>query len=517
MSKRTTKRQKGVTLESGAISYEPTDTPTQPQQSPQSPQKRPYNPNTNYARRPNNYHNSNNTNYNTRGKPHYHNNTNSNNTNHHSHHNNTNLNNTNTHSHNNTNNNTNLNNTNNNNNNNTENENKIVDRRGNLTRPERERIKDINRQIRKKHPTTIPTGIVKDFFIDGSQYDITDHTYMKKEEIRSLCLNGIASIDSYFAYKEQYYEIAYRMKHESHPPGSPVSLYSHLHKSLDDCVTSYHLHSHKYPFETSGMLASSTIGVSPYQLSCGNENNFMYKGSFSEFDSALCLEEMYLQSLLFNDIRSLEIVTEDNRAFMDVIVSSLLAEKKEKLLGIVSQQLIMNLVESMKKEKGLILFQKIFVLLPVTTKNSIVTLFIEKLNDIYQLESELLKEEQKIEMNEKTVENVRILNNIQKEKEERKKVIALVSEFIMKINDVFQLVDFINIIESIFVENGVELFGSECCGIIQAILKNENLQEEEPDLYEEFLGSCFDILENYKEEENAKEDVITFFEALREE
>ena len=179
----------------------------------------------------------------------------------------------------------------------------------------------------------------------------------------------------------------------------------------------------------------------------------------------------------------------------------------------------------MKKEKGLILFQKIFVLLPVTTKNSIVTLFIEKLNDIYQLENDLLKEEQRLQSIEKSVENS-IENSSQKVSENSvensnekisEKSIELVSEFIMKINDVFQLVDFINIIESIFVENGVELFGSECCGIIRAILKNENLQEEEPDLYEEFLGSCFDILENYKEEENAKEEVIQFFEALREE
>ncbi|BFU24179.1 hypothetical protein EHI8A_078240 [Entamoeba histolytica HM-1:IMSS-B] len=361
--------------------------------------------------------------------------------------------------------------------------------RGGLTQEKRNEIKKVNEELRKRHPTLLPIGIGHDFFIDSHQYQPPKCEYMTDQEIRNTFFASIESVQSYFAYKEQYYEIAFNMQHENAPIGSMASIYSHLHKTLDDCVTSYYPHCHHYPFDLTGVDPSRTTCFSALQLSCGEENDFMFLGELHKYDSALRLEEMLLQAVLFNDIRLLEAVNDDNRKYMIPEVSQILATKKEKISRTVADALSGNLLEVLKKEKGLRFGARIFSLFPEASKAKVASVVIDKLGDICEMENHF--------------------------PQERMAILQQVADYITYLNDTIQVAEFIGSICDLLEDKGLELLGSDCCCIVQSILKNKTLKSEEPDVYEEYLDACIEIIDTYKEEEDHSEEVVQFFESLK--
>ncbi|ELP87382.1 hypothetical protein EIN_096390 [Entamoeba invadens IP1] len=356
-----------------------------------------------------------------------------------------------------------------------------------ITQEKREEIKKVNEELRKKHPTLLPTGLAHEFFIDSPQCNPPHPKYMTDQEVKNTIYSAFENIRSFFAYKEQYYEISYKMSHGAEQEGSIVSFFSHLHKSLDDCVNRYYPHSHRYPIELVSVSTSKTTSMSQLQLSNGSESDFMFKGALPQFDSAFRLEEMLLNAVLFNDIRQLEMVNKDNAQYMSPEVSQVLTTKKTKLSKAVAEMMINNMVEVFRREKGLRFVKRIFSLLPDDLKAQVAGTVVGQLAVLFQMDNTYPKE--------------------------RLDVFTEIGTYISEVNDVIQVSEYIGNLLEMFGECGKQLLGEDYFEIIKGILQNQTLKNEEPDLYQEFLEGCCGVLEEHTGE--LSKAVVDFIEKMK--
>ncbi|KAL7719216.1 Uncharacterized protein QTN25_003588 [Entamoeba marina] len=341
----------------------------------------------------------------------------------------------------------------------------------------------------KQHPTSIPIGVGREYFIDSPAFTPDTYEWMQTNDVKTVLYAAMEAIQSPFIYKEQYYEISLKASIPSNTP-TPAHIFAHFHKSLDDCIIRYYPHTHHWPFESVGVLPSKTTTISNYQLSQGISDDFMSLGELHKSDAALRLEEILMVTLFFNDIRLLEIVTNENKSFLTPDVSKLFERKKTALCGEVVKAISKNIVDVLDKSKGRKLVGRIFSIFPDASKVQVANAVIENL----------------------LVGGVETTHT---QNIERSAVLRQIASFISEVVDPVQVIEYIGQLCEIMDENGVALLNGDGFMFVQAVLLNKSLRSEEPDYYEEFYDKCCEVFEEYQKLENPSRVVIDFITQLK--
>ena len=337
--------------------------------------------------------------------------------------------------------------------------------------PAQAEARKCKRLVDQTHPVLLPIGLRRTFCVDCPSYTPKESEYLTNADLRELLVTGLNSVSKNFAYKEQYYEIAFRGQHEGLPDDSTANYLLHLHKTLDESVTTFYPHTHLFPFDAIDIPPSITTCVSAHQLSRGTTPDFVFAGAIPALDEELLLEELSLATVLFDDFRTLETVTQTNRRFMNSEVSQVLQDKKDALGPQLVAAFARDVPALLARKKGIVFAERLFAVLPAKFRAQVVMAVVEALPALAALPPEHLPA--------------------------RLSFLRIVGAYLRDLTDVVEICEYVGVIcEGL--EDGPACFSPPVAPVV-GIIQNATLREEERGTYDEFIESCRDLSEEHRD------------------